>query len=410
MQSKNKQRLRRSLIAVVVLGLGGSAWWAWGKTHPTAPPPPPFRTAPIDQGPITQVVSANGNLQAIGLVTVGAAVNGTVVERKADFNDRVKKGQVLLRLDATPYEARLRQARAQLASAEARVAFAAGSHERNEKLMLQGFIGAAQADQSRRELDMARADVNAARAQAEAAETDVSRCTIVSPVDGVVIKRSVDVGQTVAASFQTPELFQIARDLALMEVGVNVSEADVGMIREGQPVRFSVDAFSEREFEGKVRQVRLGSTNQQGIVTYAVIVDVDNRDGLLKPGMTAQARIVVASKPQVLRVPTAALRFRPDEDQVAAAAGKAAAGASAPASAAASAPDVASTDDGVLKQLRGGMRVHKVYTLDAQGKPLANDVTVGLSNTRYTELVSGKLKAGDAVITRSKSANKDDSK
>lgn len=410
MQSKNKQRLRRGLIAVVVLGLGGGAWWAWGKSHPTAPPPPPFRTATIDQGPITQVVSANGNLQAIGLVTVGAAVNGTVVERKADFNDRVKKGQVLLRLDATPYEARLRQARAQLASAEARAAFAAGSHERNDKLMAQGFIGAAQSDQSRRELDMARADVNAARGQVEAAETDVSRCTIISPVDGVVIKRSVDVGQTVAASFQTPELFQIARDLALMEVGVNVSEADVGMIREGQPVRFSVDAFAEREFEGKVRQVRLGSTNQAGIVTYAVIVDVDNRDALLKPGMTAQARIVVATKPQVLRVPTAALRFRPDEDQMAAAAAKAASGASAPASAAASVPTLASTDDGVLNQLRGGVRVHKVYTLDAQGKPQPNDVTVGLSNTRYTELVSGKLKAGDAVITRSKFANKDDSK
>lgn len=404
MQSKSKQRLRRSLIAIVVVGLGGGAWWAWGKSHPTAPPPPPFRTANIDQGPITQVVSANGNLQAIGLVTVGAAVNGTVVERKADFNDRVKKGQVLLRLDATPYEARLRQARAQLVSAEARAAFAAGSHERNEKLMAQGFIGAAQSDQSRRELDMARADVNAARGQVEAAETDVARCTIVSPVDGVVIKRSVDVGQTVAASFQTPELFQIARDLALMEVGVNVSEADVGMIREGQPVRFSVDAFAEREFEGKVRQVRLGATNQQGIVTYAVIVDVDNRDGLLKPGMTAQARIVVATKPQVLRVPTAALRFRPDEDAMAAA--KPASGASA--AAAASAPVVASTDDGVLNQLRGGVRVHKVYTLDAQGKPQPTEVTVGLSNTRYTELVSGKLKAGDAVITRAKNANKDD--
>ncbi|MFH7041803.1 efflux RND transporter periplasmic adaptor subunit [Paucibacter sp. JuS9] len=409
MQSKSKQRLRRGLIAAVVIGLGAGAWWAWGKSHPTAPPPPPFRTATIDQGPITQVVSANGNLQAIGLVVVGAAVNGTVMERKADFNDRVKKGQILLRLDDTPYQARLRQARAQLVSAEARVAFAAGSHERNEKLAAQGFIGSAQSDQSRRELDMARADVNAARGQVEAAENDVARCTVVSPVDGVVIKRSVDVGQTVAASFQTPELFQIARDLALMEVGVNVSEADVGMIREGQPVRFSVDAFSEREFEGKVRQVRLGATNQQGIVTYAVIVDVDNRDGLLKPGMTAQARIVVATKPQVLRVPTAALRFRPDEDAMAAA--KPASGASAVASAAAaSAVAAASNDDGVLNQLRGGVRVHKVYTLDAQGKPQPTEVTVGLSNTRYTELVSGKLKAGDAVVTRAKNANKDDSK
>ncbi|MDM4767120.1 efflux RND transporter periplasmic adaptor subunit [Pelomonas sp. SE-A7] len=404
MQSNNKRRLRRIAIAAGVLAIGGVSLWAWGKSHPAAPPPPPYRTAAIDQGPITQVVSANGNLQAIGLVTVGAAVNGTVVERRADFNDRVKKGQVLLRLDATPYEARLRQARAQLASAEARVAFAQGSHERNEKLLAQGFMGPAQRDQSKRELDMAVADVAAARGQVEAAETDVARCVIVSPVDGVVIKRSVDVGQTVAASFQTPELFQIARDLGRMEVGVNVSEADVGMIREGQAVRFVVDAFAEREFEGQVRQVRLGSTNQSGIVTYAVIVDVDNHESLLKPGMTAQARIVVATKPQVLRVPTAALRFRPDEDALAAA--KPASGASA---AKPVAPPV-SNDDGVLSQLRGGSRVHKVWTLDDKGKPVANEVTVGLSNTRFTELVSGKLKAGDAVVTRSKNAGKDDSK
>jgi HlyD family secretion protein len=332
-------------------------------------------------------------------VTVGAAVSGTVAERMVDFNDRVKKGQVLLRLDPANFQARVRQAKAQLASAEAQLAFARGNLERSQSLLAQGFIAAPQRDQSRREAEVAVASLDVARAQLDAVETDLNNSVIRAPVDGVVIKRSVDVGQTVAASFQTPELFLIAKDLREMVIQTNVSEADVGLLREGQQVRFVVDAFPAREFEGKVQQFRLNALNTQGVVTYTVIVDVANPDGLLKPGMTAQTRIVVASKTQAMRLPTAALRFKPDEEELKVKGASAATAASAAASVAA-VETARADDDGVLSSLRNGARVFRVYTLGQDQQLKAHEVTVGISNTRFTELVSGDLKRGDAVVTR----------
>ena len=246
-----------------------------------------------------------------------------------------------------------------------------------------------------------------ARAQLDAVETDLNNSVIRAPVDGVVIKRSVDVGQTVAASFQTPELFLIAKDLREMVIQTNVSEADVGLLREGQQVRFVVDAFPAREFEGKVQQFRLNALNTQGVVTYTVIVDVANPDGLLKPGMTAQTRIVVASKSQAMRLPTAALRFKPDEEELKVKGASAATAASAAASAAA-VETARADDDGVLSSLRNGARVFRVYTLGQDQQLKAHEVTVGISNTRFTELVSGDLKRGDAVVTRRAQPEKKD--
>ena len=217
-----------------------------------------------------------------------------------------------------------------------------------------------------------------------------------------MIKRNADVGQTVAASFQTPDLFQIAQDLKQMQIHTSVSEADVGLIKPGQAVRFFVDAYPEKEFEGKVEQFRLNPNSTVGVVTYNIVIGVANPEELLKPGMTAQTRIVVASKTDVIRIPTAALRFTPEED----------------ASPQAKLVDKKSKtetkenpqstekskadpkDDGMLTSMKSGSRVFRVYTAGKDNVPKLHEVTIGISNTRFTEMVGGELKAGDAVITR----------
>ena len=392
-----KPWIKRSIYAVVVVAVVGGGTYLYSK-RANKPEPPKFRTATIDQGAITQVVLATGTLQPVITVTVGTQVSGTVLERRADFNDHVTKGQVLLRLDPANLEARLRQARAQLGAAEATLVLARVTYERNQKLVTAGFISALTLDQGKREVDAGTANVDVARAQVQSAETDLSNSVIRSPIDGVVIRRNTDVGQTVAASFQTPELYLLAKDLRQMVIQTSVSEADVGLIKPAQAVRFTVDAYPEREFEGQVQQFRLNSTNTAGVVTYTIIVDVDNPEELLKPGMTAQTRIVVATKDKVIRLPTAALRFRPDEDSLRAK-------PTSPPATGASAPDAAkdktrADDDGVLTALNAGHKVYRIYTVGDKQEPKQHDVTIGIANTRFTELITGDLKAGDEVITR----------
>jgi HlyD family secretion protein len=397
-----KPWIKRSAYALVVVAVVGGGIYLYSK-RAHKPEPPKFRTATVDQGAITQVVLATGTLQPVITVTVGTQVSGTVLERRADFNDHVTKGQVLLRLDPANLEARLRQSRAQLGAAEATLVLARATYERNQKLVAAGFISALTLDQGKREVDAGTANVEVAHAQVQSAETDLSNSVIRSPIDGVVIRRNTDVGQTVAASFQTPELYSLAKDLRQMVIQTSVSEADVGLIKEKQAVRFTVDAYPEREFEGTVQQFRLNATNTAGVVTYTIIVDVENPDELLKPGMTAQTRIVVATKEKVIRLPTAALRFRPDEDSLKAKP------TSLPASAA-SAPDAAkdaakakarADDDGVLTALNAGHKIYRIYTVGERQEPKQHDVTIGIANTRFTELITGDLKAGDEVITRS---------
>jgi HlyD family secretion protein len=380
-----KDAVRRAGWAVVVIGglvgLGLAA--PWGHATPESPK---FRTVAISKGPITQAVLASGTLQPVVVVSVGTQVSGTVLERLADFNDRVKKGQVLLRLDPASLQARLRQARAQLASARASLTLALTTLERNQGLNEQGFISAPALDQSRREHDAARANVDIAVAQVDAAQTDLSNTVVRSPIDGVVIRRTIDVGQTVAASFQTPDLFQLAQDLRRMLIHASVAENDVGMVRNGQEARFFVDAHPDREFIGKVAQVRLNASSNQGVVTYTAVIEVNNAEDLLKPGMTAQTRIVVASKQQVLRIPSAALRFRPDEEELRP-------------EAAVAAPNDGS-HDGVAGEGGRGVRMYRVHTVGDKQKPKPHQVTIGLANTRFSELVGGDLKEGDAVIVQ----------
>ncbi|MFZ3000168.1 efflux RND transporter periplasmic adaptor subunit [Undibacterium umbellatum] len=368
---------------------------------------PKYKTAVVDKGNITQTVTASGTLNPVALINVGSQVSGTVVELKADFNDRVKQGQVLLKLDPTIFNAQIKQSEASLASAEASKRLAQANLERNQKLVAQNYISGTAMDQAKREVEVADANIKLARAQLDRVRADLNNSVIRSPIDGVIIKRTIDMGQTVAASFQTPNLFQIARDLTKMQIDTSVSEADVGSLKDGLPARFVVDAYPDREFEAKLRQFRLAANVQQNVVTYNVVLDVDNKDELLKPGMTAQVRLVVGSRENVMRIPTAALRYKPSEEEQAREAKalkekeKNASGSTASAASASAnlpAPDV--DDDVAFRTKKDLTRTFKLYKLDDKNLAKTVDVKIGLSNFKYTEVISGDVKPGDKVIIR----------
>ncbi len=397
---------KRVFVAIAVLLVAGAAASYYQKENSKArEEEPKYKTAAVDKGNITQTVTASGTLNPVALINVGSQVSGTVVELKADFNDRVKQGQVLLKLDPTIFNAQIKQSEASLASAEASKRLAQATLERNQKLVSQNYISGTAMDQAKREVEVADANIKLARAQLDRVKADLNNSVIRSPIDGVIIKRTIDMGQTVAASFQTPNLFQIARDLTKMQIDTSVSEADVGLLRDGLPARFVVDAYPDREFEAKLRQFRLAANVQQNVVTYNVVLDVDNKDELLKPGMTAQVRLVVGSRENVVRIPTAALRYKPSEEEQAKEAKalkdkekNAAGSASASASASLPAPDV--DDDVAFRTKKDLTRTFKLYKLDDKNQAKTVDVKIGLSNFKYTEVISGDLKPGDKVITR----------
>ncbi|MDQ2869959.1 MAG: efflux RND transporter periplasmic adaptor subunit, partial [Acidobacteriota bacterium] len=271
-----------------------------------------YRTAAIDQGYITQTVAATGTLSAVTTVQVGSQVSGIIAKLYADFNSQVKKGQLLAELDETPFKEKIEQNVAALEKAKVEMRNAEISLRRQKALSQQGLAPQADIDQAQANYDAARASVAQAQAMLNQAQTDLHNSKIKAPIDGVVVSRQYDVGQTVAASFQAPTLFTIAQDLTKMQVSADISESDIGQIKVAEPVRFNVDAYPDRNFRGKVAQVRLNATVNQNVVTYPVIVEVNNEDLLLKPTMTANVTIDVASAKNVLRVPNAALRFRPE--------------------------------------------------------------------------------------------------
>ncbi len=402
---------KRVLISLLVIAVGGAGAAYFMPAKEAKIPELKYRTAVVDSGNITQTVTASGTINPVALVNVGSQVSGTVVELKADFNDHVKAGQVLLKLDPTIFNAQIRQSEASLASAQASLRLAQANYERNERLVKQNYISSLQLDQSRRELDVARANIKLSEAQLERTRADLNNSVIRAPIDGVVIKRTIDLGQTVAASFSTPNLFQIAKDLTKMQIDTNVSEADVGALKQGQPARFVVDAYPDREFEATMRQFRLAATVVQNVVTYNVVLDVENKDELLKPGMTAQVRLVVGNRQNVVRIPTAALRFRmSDEEQekeLKKQKGKGSASASA--SAKAAVPPPAPEDDLAFRSKEESTRSFKVFKVDDKNQLKPVDIKIGLSNFRYTEVLAGDLKKGERVVTRSlQPGNKDD--
>ena len=328
-------RLRLILVAVVLLVLA-VLWLRGGGGNGLS-----YRTVEVGRGPIQLLISATGNLKALSTVEVGSQVSGQVLTVNVDFNDAVKKGEIIATIDPANFQARLTQAQADLTSALANLSAAHANlgeaqatlrnleaeYARKQQVFERKLISRSEydaalsaRDQALARLASARAGIKVAqsqvaqrRAAVQNAELDVQYTVIRAPVDGVVLSRTVEPGQTVAASFQTPVLFSIAEDLSQMQIDLNIDEADVGQVREGLPVRFTVDAFAGREYQGTVRQVRLAATNTANVITYPVVVNVTNADGSLLPGMTANAEVLVANREDVLRLANGALRYRPSD-------------------------------------------------------------------------------------------------
>ncbi len=365
---------KRSLVGLVSLLAVGFAVYFWQQGKQAQPK---WVTATVDKGAIVQRVSANGTLNPVELVNVGTQISGTVRSLLVDFNSQVKAGQLLAELDPSILEAQIRASEANLSSARATLRNAELVLKRNENLRDRGFVSESALDAVRKDVETATAQVMQIEAQLSRDRTNLGYSKIRSPIDGIVVNRGIDIGQTVAASFQTPTLFQIARDLTRMQIDTSVSEADVGAIVPKLPVRFTVDAFRDREFSATVRMVRLNPTTVQNVVTYNVVIDVDNKDGVLLPGMTAQVSVVTNQKDDVLRVPSAALRFRPPEE----------AGSGGPPA------------QGNRKGGGAAAGITRVYLQGPDERLESRDIKIGISDGRFVEVLEG-LSAGDKVVTR----------
>ncbi|MBI5791351.1 MAG: efflux RND transporter periplasmic adaptor subunit [Rhodocyclales bacterium] len=333
-----KTSSRLGLYALIIAAVAGGGVLAW-RTGGNGSDATKYKLAKVESGPLTAAVSATGTLNPVVSVQVGSQVSGQIKEILVDFNSPVKSGQLIARLDPETYQHRVRQAeadvdaaraaqgvqQAEVARARANLSNAQRDYERKKTLVEKKFISPAERDTAQNSLDAARASLASAEAQVKngeaivrqreaqlaAARVDLTRTSITAPVDGVVVKRSIEPGQTVAASLQAPELFVIAKNLTDMQVETSIDEADVGRVRLGQKATFTVDAFAGRHFEGEVRQVRKAATVVSNVVTYTVVISAANPDLTLLPGMTANVRIITAQKDKVLKVPNAALRYRP---------------------------------------------------------------------------------------------------
>ncbi len=358
-----------------------------------------FETAKVDRGNIAAKVTASGAVNALVTVQVGTQVSGRLQDILVDFNTPVKKGQVLARIDPRFFNAALEQARANLEAAEGNLAKALVEAaeqrrrwERVQALVTQGTLAAAEAETAKAVMEGAEATVRAVRggvAQSKAnvkqAEINLNYATIHSPIDGMVISRNVDVGQTVAASFQAPTLFTIAEDLRKMQVDTAVSEADIGRLKAEMDAVFTVDAYPGRKFKGRVRQIRNAPVTLANVVTYTVVIDVENPEMLLKPGMTATVNVTHADRESVLRVPNGALRFRPSPE-VLARYNKADGGRSA------------HPETSRIPVMDKSPEKRTVWLLK-DGVPTSAQITVGITDGTLTEVTGGDIKEGDTLIT-----------
>ena len=329
--------LPRFVLPVLLLAAAGGGYYYYQNRAAGQSGLPEYTTVTAAKGEVTQAVTATGQLDAVGgPVEVGSQISGQIIKLYADFNTPVKAGQKLVELDPATYQQKLRQAEANLASAQASYRLTELNANRTKDLFDKSLVTQQDHDQAQAQLEQARAQLLINQAVVENAKVDLSRCTIYSPIDGVVISRQTDVGKTVAASMNVPVLFTIANDLAKMQITAAVAEADVGSVTVGQDVNFTVDAFPNRTFRGTVTQVRNAPKNTSNVVTYDTIISVDNHDLKLRPGMTANVSVVVAKREGVIRIPNAALRVRMPEGLVAASVAKKSAEAPKPADATAS--------------------------------------------------------------------------
>jgi HlyD family secretion protein len=343
-----------------------------------------YKTEKISRGEIKSIVTATGTVNAVTTVSVGTQVSGTIQKLYVDFNSPVKKGQQLAQIDPATFQAQVDQARANLFSAQATVEKAAvavldaqRTYQRSKELFARNFISQSDLDAAETNLHSAEAQQKVTRAQAgqaqaslKIAEANLEYARILSPVDGVVISRNVDVGQTVAASFQTPTLFSIAQDLTKMQINTSVDEADIGMVHAGQEASFTVDAYPDTPFTGKVSVVRNAPITVSNVVTYDVIINVENVQLKLKPGMTANVSITIETRSNALRIPNAAMRFKPADTP---------------------------QENFLHKQ---GKNELTVWILEKE-KPQAVRIITGIGDGSHTEVVSGELKEGQQIITES---------
>ncbi len=348
---------------------------------------PAYRTEAATRGDIEQAVTATGTVNAVTTVQVGTQVSGTIKTLYVDFNSRVKKGQLIAQIDPSTFQSQVQQAQANLSSAQANLEKAQTAlandkktFDRNKELFSKNLIAQSDLDTAETayqtdiaQVASAKAQIEQAKASLDYAKQNLAYTRIVSPVDGVVISRNVDVGQTVAASFQTPTLFTIAQDLTKMQIDTNVAESDIGVVKLGQGVDFTVDAYPETTFEGKVWQIRQAPITVQNVVTYDVVIQVNNKDFKLMPGMTANVSIVIQQKKDVIRIPNAALRFRPSERP--------------------SGPSGANSAGAGEREKKGP----SVWVLE-NDKPKRIVITPGISDGTNTEVVSGDLKEGQQLI------------
>ncbi len=412
------------ILAIVVLG-GGAYFLLGKKEKPTA-----YRYELVDRGDVVVSISATGTLSAVTTVTVGSQVSGTIATLHADFNSNVKKGQLLAQLDPTFLAATVQEQRANLDRVKAQRNDALRTHARLKQLFDQSLISQSELDVAVTALESSEASLRQAEASLERAEVNLRYATIRSPIDGVVISRSVDVGQTVAASLSAPVIFTIAQDLTRMQVQASVTEADIGQVTVGLPVTFRVDAYPNDIFKGEVSQVRLAPVIVQNVVTYQVIVGVDNSELKLMPGMTATITIEVAKRTDVLRVPLAAIRFNPPGYNAAGGGREMSFGQGERQMASSDSSKKTETSDSIREQKRAERRNlrgdsargdRQFDSGNRQSQKMAGEnsrpqqqqgrifrmvgdsltsfrVRTGLAATRYAELISEDFKEGDSVV------------
>ncbi len=388
-------------LAVLLAVAGGVSWRL--KFHDEAGSK--YTTEKVGRGDLTQAVTATGTLNPVVNVTVGSQVSGRICKLNVDYNSIVKSNEVIAEIDPSTYQAALEQAEADLASAKANEELQQVEAERSTQLYKNKLISKSDFDTASATLHEAQATVKIKEAQLHTAQANLGYCKIVSPVDGVVISRAVELGQTVASSFSTPTLFQIANDLTRMQIDTAVDEADIGYIKDGEHVDFTVDAYPNRTFYGIITQVRNAPTTVNNVVTYDTVIGVTNSDYSLKPGMTASVSIVVTKHDQALEIPNAALRFQPPDTDT----------AETNTLAVDSGPNTngrhrerPARPAGVPAGRREGewdeqSPIHTVYVLrsDAAGKdpqPEPVQITTGITDNIHTEILSG-LKEGDQIVT-----------
>jgi HlyD family secretion protein len=393
--------VKRKQLYIVMFAIFMTAAGTWIYQKADAGEAPRYRTAAVQRGNLELTVSSTGTLNAVTTVSVGTQVSGQVAEIFVDFNDRVSKGQLLARIDPTLAQQAVADSQATVESRRADYAMAQQEYERNRSLRTAGLVSDSVFEASQSRLTVTRAALKSAGVSLERARQNLAFTEIVAPIDGVVVERNVDQGQTVAASLSAPQLFLIANDLSQMQILASVDESDISLIAEQQPVRFTVQAIPRQSFEGKVRQVRLQSTMQDNVVNYTVVVSVDNKDGKLLPGMTANVDFLAKSAEDVLIVPSAALRFTPPEDQLAQLReSRGAANASQTSPRGEQQRNTPRPERGQ----RGSNRerptdVGRIWTVADDGSLAPVRVRIGINDGSRTEINAQELKEGARVVT-----------